>query len=173
MPSSRSMILAASILGCAPKADPIAPGISTVTEAPSASSRKVASSANSRWEHFDALKSWPVLSSDPFVSTHLDGRHRAAVRTNDVARDAYLALLPGKEMPLGSIVVELLHDSESGRAGPAFTMQKLAPGRWQYAVVEQDGTVLTSATTLCRRCHAEAVSDQLFGLPDAARPTAH
>jgi hypothetical protein len=43
-------------------------------------------------------------------------------------------------------------------------MHKDADGSWEFLVATPEGALLPSSP-LCRRCHAEAPSDYVFGLP--------
>jgi hypothetical protein len=102
-----------------------------------------------------------VVSGEGYVSRgHPPGDARATVRITPAARDAYRDLTPGTEVPVGTLVAQLQEP------GPVFVMHKIAPDQWQFLELAADGRpAAEDRSALCQRCHAEAVSDQLFGLP--------
>jgi hypothetical protein len=119
------------------------------------------------WPAFDESKSWPAVNEEPFLSEgHGTRNHLATVRANPVARRTYLGLGPGVAVDPGSVLVEALTDRSKSRPDELYVMEKLGDGTWRFLVVAADGTIDTAAgTALCQRCHAEAVADELFGLP--------
>jgi hypothetical protein len=97
---------------------------------------------------------------------HAGGPYSAELRVSPEARQAYLELAPGSELPPGSTVAEF-HRDQQGNAGPIFVMQKsnATPPTWSFTALDAQGRVLRSgALGDCARCHAEAVADQLFGI---------
>ncbi len=87
------------------------------------------------------------------------------VRVNPESRDAYIALLPGTTLADGTLIAAFHHDPRRGRPGPVYVMEK-SGGAWRFSIVSPEGMVEQSGELeLCRRCHAEAVSDHVFGLP--------
>ncbi len=81
------------------------------------------------------------------------------VRVSPESRDAYLSLRPGVTLPDGAVVAALHHD------GPIYLMEK-RDGRWTFHILGDDGRPTEHGPlALCARCHAEAQTDMLFGLP--------
>jgi hypothetical protein len=167
--------LALAETGCSRGTAPIAhPGDSTESVPVTQSdARPKQTSAEARWERFDEIRRWPSVHEKPFASLgHLSARYSASVIVDPTAREAYLNLVTASSLPVGSVVAELHQDPRTGNQGPVFAMQKLAEGRWEYLVVDPVGKVQQRGQlTLCQRCHAEGVADQLFGLPGSARPS--
>jgi hypothetical protein len=122
------------------------------------------------WKRFAESKSWPTLSRAPFVSQgHGFGNYRAVVRANSVARPGYEALQPGCSLPPGSILFETVTDLEGSGQEEHYVMEKAPDGGWRFLVLSREGVIESQANvTLCQRCHAEAPSDHVFGLPRSA-----
>ena len=96
---------------------------------------------------------------------HGAARWTIEVRVSPDSRSLYAELLPGTIFPEGTLIAAFHHDPARGRAGPIYVMEKARSG-WQRSVVDPDGARRADAELhLCGRCHAEAVADQVFGLP--------
>ncbi len=163
-PRLAALVLA---LGCARPAEPGQyPGASSTSARAEPTRPRSASPARpQRWDRYEEVLSWPPQKSFPSLG-HFSARYTGAVHVDAGARDAYLKLVPGSSLPIGSIVAELHSDTETGRRGPLFAMHKIATDRWEYLVVDPQGLVEErGALPLCQRCHADGVADQLFGLP--------
>jgi hypothetical protein len=119
------------------------------------------------WDRLEEARAWGPANSESFVSLgHPPGTMLADVHVSPDAREAYLALGPGTELPVGSVVAEFQRDGQTGQPGLVYAMHKIAPSRWDYSLVEPDGRIREQGNLpLCARCHSEAVADQLFGLP--------
>ena len=143
-----------------------------VPAASSGSAQAAPPRTEQRWARLSEVQGWGPVNDKPFISEgHPPGHYLANVHVSPEARDAYLALMPGSELPVGAVLAELQHDPVSDRPGPIFAMRKVAPGRWEYVAAEPDGRIRERGQLpLCVRCHAEAVADSLFGLPSAAEP---
>lgn len=130
-----------------------------------------APTAAARWTRFDEARGWPAANARPFTSRgHGAGRYSVDVRVDASSRDAYVTLLPGTALADGALLAAFHHDPKRGQPGPIYVMEKLG-GAWRFSVVGADGKLERSGELeLCQRCHAEAVSDQVFGLPASARP---
>jgi hypothetical protein len=74
--------------------------------------------------------------------------------------------LPGRVSSDPGAIAAAFHTLPDGTAGPTFVMEKLDDGTWDYLALDETGTVLSDADpTLCQRCHTEAPSGSLFGIP--------
>jgi hypothetical protein len=97
----------------------------------------------------------------------LGGRAHVNVRISEQARAQYVALVPGQSVPAGTVVAAV-HELPDGGEGPIYAMEKDDSGGWRYLVVSPSGLIEEQgALPLCVRCHAEGVSDSLFGPPRA------
>lgn len=119
------------------------------------------------------MRRWPTSNPQPFASRgHGAARYTIDVRVDEIARPVYQALLPGTVFADGTVIAAFHHDPEHGRTGPIYVMEKVE-GRWRYSIVGSDGRQRQqSSLELCARCHAEAVSDHVFGLPEKVRAAA-
>jgi hypothetical protein len=124
------------------------------------------------WPAFGESKSWPAVNEEPFLSEgHGVRNYLATVRANPQAREPYLGLGPGSALAPGSVLVEALTDRSTSPEEGLYVMEKLGDGNWRFLMVSREGTVDPAAgTTLCQRCHAEAVADGLFGVPRRLDP---
>ena len=154
--------------GCSRGAPPISqPGDSARTHAEPAPGPSSAPPETPRWDRYEEVQRWPSAHEKPFLSLgHLSAQYTASVFVDPAARDAYLNLVTGSSLPIGTLVAEFHRDARTGHEGPVFAMHKQAVGRWEYLVVDPGGGVQKRGQlALCQRCHAEGVTDQLFGLP--------
>lgn len=123
----------------------------------------------SLWTHFEASGQWKVLASYPSFG-HARSYGWATVRVSPGAEQAYLDLVPGSAVPPGTIIVQALSRAEGTSEEVLFAMEKAASG-WIYTQLNSDGGVETDPELMtaaaCPRCHAEGVSDELFGIPHA------
>jgi hypothetical protein len=112
------------------------------------------------WDGWAELSAWPPVIAEPYVSRgHPPGDAPVTLRISPAARESYLSLHVGSELPTGAMVGQFQPDG-------VFVMRKLAPGRWEFVELSKDGHVRDAdRRPLCERCHAEAVADDLFGLP--------
>ena len=159
---------------CAPGATPVpAPGNARAApEAASGSKPTEPQKTQTRWRRLGEVRGWEPVNDQPFVSEgHPPGHYLANVHISPEAREAYLALMPGSELPVGTVVAQFQHDPQGDQPGPIFAMRKLGAARWEFLAAEADGRIRERGQLrLCVRCHAEAVADQLFGLPSATEP---
>lgn len=169
LPQARCWAVAVLAVGCGHRGAPNHyPGASNaVPRAESPRPRSVSPAPAQRWDRYEEVLSWPPAQQELFPSLgHLSARYSAIVRVDAAARDPYLKLVRGSVLPVGSIVAELHTDPRTGRRGPLFAMHKLGGGQWEYIVVDAQGLLEERGNLpLCRRCHADGVADQLFGLP--------
>ena len=87
------------------------------------------------------------------------------VRVSPESREAYRALVRGARLPDGTTVAKFHFERESGAPGPVYAMHKNG-GAWNFLVASSEGQLEQRGDLdLCRRCHAEAVADSLFGPP--------
>ncbi len=170
------MALVGSLTGlfaCMPQ-EPYMPGHST--KAPEAADPHLAPSASGStgtWEHLGELGSFVFVDDRPLPSHgHNPDRWMSTVRANPIAAPDYQHLHAGVVMSTGSILVEE-HQTLSGDLGPVYAMVKRPPGfdasgnDWEYLVMDQQGRIQSRGSarsmSLCARCHAEAMTDHLFG----------
>jgi hypothetical protein len=117
------------------------------------------------WDRFSEIRAWPALNEQPLASRgHGNGAYVLDVRVSPESRDAYLALLPGSTIAAGTIVAAFHRDPRRGGAGPVYVMEK-GPSGWAFRALDAEGRPSEHGVDLCRRCHAEAPADSLFGLP--------
>jgi hypothetical protein len=121
------------------------------------------------WSRFAEVQSWPAVG-EPFANSgHAGAGTRAVVRVSPAARAAYGHLVKDSELPDRALVA-LFHELGPGRPGAVYVMEKVGAG-WRFSTYRADGSELepTQAASVsaegCRRCHADAVADSLFGLP--------
>jgi len=102
-----------------------------------------------------------MVTSTPVISRgHLPAQS-VDVRANELARARYLGLVADTRFPDGAVIAELSHDG----TGESYVMRKDS-GVWSYFELDPRGTLVTGgAHTWCVECHAQAPSEQLFGLP--------
>jgi hypothetical protein len=169
-PLTISLLLSA----CGPGKTPISvPGDTpAVPDASSGPARSEPPKTAQLWTRLAEVRGWGPVNDKPFVSEgHPPGHYLANVHVSPEAREAYLGLMPGGELPVGTVLAELQHDPRRDQPGPIFAMLKMAPGRWEFLAAEPDGRIRERGQlALCVRCHAEAVADHLFGLPSADEP---
>ncbi|MBX3125103.1 MAG: hypothetical protein KF718_00220 [Polyangiaceae bacterium] len=114
------------------------------------------------WVHAQVAASWPVVDDEPRASRgHGDGHGWLTVRVSPGAEQRYESWTLGATMPSGTVIVA--EHSADGRRGLAYVMEKTTT--WSYAIVDAAGLVISADVSLCKRCHQDAVSDELFGPP--------
>lgn len=121
------------------------------------------SAAPEPWPSFGDLARYRAVGA--FPSEHRGARTFARVTVNDAAApyaDGCVTLVPG------AVVVSSLSDSPDGVASEHYVMERKANG-WGYFVVGPEGTVRRGESERCARCHAEAPSDEVFGVPGKPR----
>ncbi|WP_437592748.1 hypothetical protein [Sorangium sp. So ce1000] len=124
----------------------------------------------SAWELAGQLASFqPVVGRAR--SEHFTGEMEAEVRINAAAAP-YPQLGPDRVLPPGAAVVELHYRAGSSDPATLLAMVKRPAGydpdggNWEYLVLTPEGTSIhRGALPLCKRCHAEAPHDHLFGGP--------
>jgi hypothetical protein len=123
------------------------------------------------WPAFAAFRTWPPLVSEPFPSRgHDPPRWLSDPRVAPGSTEVYRAAVPGTRFPAGFTVGVLHIERDSGAEHSLFAMEKRSDGRWDYVVADRSGVIRERGRlALCERCHAEAPSDGLFGLPRLAR----
>lgn len=122
------------------------------------------------WELAPELKSF-VLVTPRARSQHFAGDLEAEVRVNPPASD-YPRLGPSRRLPAGSALVETHYRPGSVEPVVLLAMVKRAPsydpeaGDWEYLILTPSGeATYRGRLPLCRRCHAEAPHDHVFGGP--------
>ena len=121
------------------------------------------------WPRFAEVQSWPSVGA-PFANRgHAGMGPLAVVRVSPEARDAYTHLVQESVLPDGAVVA-LFHMGTARGSSSTYVMQKSA-GAWSFLTLDASGvenaTPVESgrAGEACRRCHADAVADSLFGVP--------
>jgi hypothetical protein len=147
------------------------PGASSVNIATAARAQQPVPTTSAHWEGMAALSG--MQTAGPAFSSRghfVDGRP-ATVLVNAAAAAPYLARHPEGRFPAGAVLVERLAAGRTER-GALLAMIKRAPGSfeaggdWEYLVAQSDGAVEDRGSlVLCARCHAEAPSDWVFGVP--------
>ncbi|WP_437878052.1 hypothetical protein [Sorangium sp. So ce513] len=104
-------------------------------------------------------------------SQHFTGELEAEVKINAAAAP-YPALGPDRVLPPGATLVALHYPAGSSEPVTLLAMVKRPAGYdpdggdWEYAIVTPQGTSThRGALPLCKRCHADAPHDHLFGGP--------
>lgn len=120
------------------------------------------STVPSRWERADELSSLRKVGPRS-PSSHLTGDLESEVLVNEAA-GAYPVLGPNRRLPTGALLVQALGKPGSGETLTLFVMAK-QPDGWDFLILEPNGDVVKRGDPLCRRCHAEAPHDFLFGAP--------
>lgn len=169
-------------LGCAPPPRPrldaaataawIEGGSSPVAEPRASPAAPAASPAPepAAWElaaQFASFKPATVRAR----SQHFTGELEAEVRINTAAAP-YPALGPDRVLPPGAALVQLHYPAGSSEPVTLLAMVKRPAGYdpdggdWEYAIVTPQGNAThRGALPLCKRCHADAPHDHLFGGP--------
>jgi hypothetical protein len=115
-----------------------------------------------RWERAGELST--LRKAGPrSPSSHLTGDLEGEVLINEAAQ-GYTSLGPNRRMPAGALVVQALGRPGDGEVQALFAMSKLPDG-WDFLILQPNGDVVKRGDPLCRRCHAEAPHDFLFGAP--------
>ena len=142
------------------RADPGTTPLSGSSDAPSPT-------AAASWDRMAEVSSWPPVTPQPYISLgHPPGYFLATVRVSPDDRDAYVNLRSGTELGVGAVVAQFQQDPARAEPGPVFVMIKQSADAWQYLIVDTTGRIEhRGESPLCERCHAEAVTDRLFGLP--------
>jgi hypothetical protein len=114
---------------------------------------------------FARSKDWPLASERPLPSAHLGRAHRAQIRVNPEASEAYRTLVADTAFADGTLLVEFLSDANTGANGPVFALERRA-GAWTFWQLDAEGRVQeTGALPFCAGCHAGAPAAPVFGLP--------
>jgi hypothetical protein len=168
-------------LGCAPppSRSPIAGttewierGSSSIPEAraPDAAPAAPPTAAPSAWELAGQLASFRPVTGRA-RSQHFTGEMEADVRVNAAAAP-YPELGPDRVLAPGAAVVEFHYRAGSSDPATLLAMVKRPAGYdpdggdWEYLVLTPQGTSThRGALPLCKRCHADAPHDRLFGGP--------
>ncbi|WP_437817979.1 hypothetical protein [Sorangium sp. So ce1078] len=147
--------------GSSPVAEPRAPAIAPAAPAPA---------EPSAWELAGQLSTFKPATGRA-RSQHFTGDMEAEVRINAAAAP-YPALGPDRVLPPGAAVVELHYAAGSSEPVTLLAMVKRSTGYdpdggdWEYLVLTPQGTSThRGALPLCKRCHADAPHDRLFGGP--------
>jgi hypothetical protein len=165
------------VTACGPREPPlVSPGTSTASAIGTGSPRAAADAAV-KWEGFGDLGAYRAMGK-PFISRgHFAGRWQAEVLANESAAGTYAKLSRSSHFSPGAVLVKKHSEKDSRAPGPIFVMAKHEPGffapggDWEYLVADSDGWIEDRGPLpACARCHAEAVTDWVFGLPADARP---
>ncbi|AUX31134.1 hypothetical protein SOCE836_032590 [Sorangium cellulosum] len=147
--------------GSSPVAEPRASAVAPAEPAPA---------EPSAWELAGQLASFTPATGRA-RSQHFTGEMEAEVRINAAAAP-YPALGPARALPPGAALVELHYPAGSPEPVTLLAMVKRSAGYdpdggdWEYLVLTPQGTSThRGALSLCKRCHADAPHDHLFGGP--------
>jgi hypothetical protein len=104
-------------------------------------------------------------------SQHFTGELEAEVRVSPAA-SGYPTLGPRRTLPAGAILVEPHYPPGGTEAAVVLAMVKRpsgydpGAGDWEYLILTPAGDAIhRGRLPLCKRCHAEAPNDYLFGGP--------
>ncbi|WP_437680666.1 hypothetical protein [Sorangium sp. So ce131] len=104
-------------------------------------------------------------------SQHFTGELEAEVRIN-AAAEPYPVLGPGRVLPPGAALVEFHYTAGSSEPVTLLAMVKRPAGYdpdggdWEYLLLTPQGRAThRGPLALCKRCHADAPHDHLFGGP--------
>lgn len=100
----------------------------------------------------------------PLSLGHGGGRFSYSVQASAALHDSYLRPERDTVFPDGAAILERTFDAKSGEAGPLFLMRK-AGGSWSFRELDGQGFIQPRDSERCRRCHAEARADSVFGAP--------
>lgn len=150
----QSLALATTLLlGCTAGHRETRPRTTTVAPAP----------PPPKWHRFSDVASWPPQTR-PFRTEHLTGARWAVTHASPEAASAYATLVAGATLPDGSALVQALSETEGAEPVEFLVMERSA-GTWDYLALDGDGRRAESLEpALCRRCHQEAPSDEVFGV---------
>lgn len=150
------------MLGAAP--------VATSTPPPAPRATAIPVSDRVPWARADELDALVVVSGRG-PSEHLSGRYERRVRVNEAAA-GYTDLVPHRELPVGALVAQSHHPPGSDAVVSWYVMEKLE-GSWRFLVLDPERRVAaTQDLEPCRRCHAEAPGDHLFGPVPTAQDSA-
>ncbi|AKT41853.1 hypothetical protein [Chondromyces crocatus] len=126
-------------------------------------------SSTEAWEHAREALSFSAVSPRR-RSQHFAGNLEGVISVNAKA-EGYPRLGPALRLPPGSILVEAHYDAAAQDPTTFLAMEKRAPGYdpgfgdWEYFILSSTGEVAARGKLLaCRRCHAEAPHDGVFGV---------
>lgn len=127
-----------------------------------------------KWPEFDHVATWPAVNHLAFISNgHAPGRYTAEVKVSPAEALRYRNLVHDTTFPVTTIVASFHTARLTESPGPIHVMQKVTADSWEFLLLAPSGEiVLRERTGLCQRCHAEALSDHLFGAPRGAGQTA-
>ncbi|WP_438028903.1 hypothetical protein [Sorangium sp. So ce233] len=169
-------------LGCAPPPRPpghaaeatawLEGGTSPIAEprAPAAAPAASPAPEPAAWEFAPQLASFKPATGRA-RSQHFTGELEGEVRINAAAAP-YPVLGPDRVLPPGAAVVELHYPPDATEPVTLLAMVKRPAGYdpdggdWEYVILTPQGTSThRGALPLCKRCHADAPHDHLFGGP--------
>lgn len=117
-----------------------------------------------KWQHAGEIDSWAAFPPTPFASDDHGGRVLAQVRASPAASVAFERLGADTSWTDGAVLALTTSAPSSGVRGATYVMTRSA-GRWEFSLVEADGTVgVPLDAALCVRCHADASSAGVFGV---------
>lgn len=117
-----------------------------------------------RWAHWAQLSHWQRLPAEPFPSAGHPGAGLAQAHLPPEWAQAYRQLSVGRPLPPGALVALSLRATADGPPERWLAMERGGAG-WRYLQLDREGFITSRDDERCRRCHAEAPTDGLFGLP--------
>jgi hypothetical protein len=118
------------------------------------------------WHRFAEFQTWAPVTTR-FRTEHLTEVRMATTHASPEAAEPYVRLVAGLELPPGSALVEALA-SDAVSPASAFLVMERSESDWRYLALDAEGRSLSIDETACGRCHADALTDQLFGVGAAA-----
>jgi hypothetical protein len=166
-PQKTALFVAVAASACGSARTP--PGPAPAPAATRAKAPAARPDAGMRWARFEEVRGWPSVNARAFASRgHGGGRYSVEVRVDAQSREAYVGLRPDTPLANGTLIAAFHHDPVRGQSGPIYVMEKLETG-WSRCIGRRPDRRKWPAG-LCRRCHAEAAFDYVFGSPRAPAP---
>jgi hypothetical protein len=98
-----------------------------------------------------------------FTSAHLFEARIAVIRTPVETAARYQMLVAGAALEAPALVIEELRTTAEGPPETFLVMEKLEDG-WSYLQLDGQGRPVDTRIDLCQRCHAEGLTDAVFGV---------
>jgi hypothetical protein len=160
--SRMNLLLLVGLTACVPKKPDQWPGRSPAA-APDIEAR-VSSPPAAQWREYSDLQRLALVNREVIpTNNHNPFEWGLRVRITPAALSLYEHWHVGAVMPMGTWVVAEHQSRTNAAPGPYYFASKTASG-WVFGAATPEGALL-SPDPSCARCHAEAPSDFVFGLP--------
>lgn len=157
------------LLGCGPNPDAEWAGASDAPRAAPTTAASATPAAARRLPNWQAIAALPQVEltagpERPLSLGHGGGRLTYTVQAAAELHASYSRPTRDTRFPSGSSLLQRTFDAKSGDAGPLFVMLK-GEAEWEYHELDESGFIQPRDEERCRRCHAEARADSVFGAP--------